>query len=74
MSSAEQLGDAPEAYEQLLDDSMDGDARRFARADAVIEQWRIVDKVLSPTEVPFIYRKGSTGPRVDRGFEWHDSM
>ncbi|MEO1061546.1 MAG: glucose-6-phosphate dehydrogenase [Actinomycetota bacterium] len=74
VSSEEQLGDAPEAYEQLLADSMDGDARRFARADAVIEQWRIVDRILRPTEAPFIYRKGSSGPRIARDFEWHDGV
>ena len=74
VSSEEQLGDAPEAYEQLLDDAMDGDARRFARSDAVIEQWRIVDRILTPTDAPFIYRKGSSGPRVEREFVWHDGV
>ncbi|MEM8904491.1 MAG: glucose-6-phosphate dehydrogenase [Actinomycetota bacterium] len=74
VSSEEQLGDAPEAYEQLLDDAMDGDARRFARADAVTEQWRIVDRILEPTEAPFIYRKGSHGPRVQRDFDWHNGF
>ncbi|MEM9034022.1 MAG: glucose-6-phosphate dehydrogenase [Actinomycetota bacterium] len=72
VSSEAVLGDAPEAYEQLLDDAMSGDARRFARADAVIEQWRIVDQILEPTELPFIYRRGSSGPRVERDFRWHN--
>lgn len=72
VSSEEVLGDAPEAYEQLLDDAMSGDARRFARADAVIEQWRIVERILEPSEAPFIYRRGTAGPRVGRDFHWHD--
>ncbi len=74
VSTEEELGDAPEAYEQLLDDAMSGDHRRFGRADAVMEQWRILDPVLEPTEVPLIYRRGSLGPRVDRSFVWHDDL
>ncbi len=71
VSSAEQLGDAPDAYQQLLDDAMDGDPRRFGRQDAVEEQWRIVEPVLG-TGQPYIYRRGSWGPRVERSVVWHD--
>ncbi|MEM7339967.1 MAG: glucose-6-phosphate dehydrogenase [Actinomycetota bacterium] len=73
-STSAALGDAPEAYEQLLDDAMDGDARRFARQDAVEEQWRIVEQALTSTELPYIYRRGSWGPRVPRTVVWHDDQ
>ncbi|MCX7619954.1 MAG: glucose-6-phosphate dehydrogenase, partial [Acidimicrobiales bacterium] len=43
----EQLfGLSDEPYERLLEDAMEGDMRRFGRADAVDEQWRIVQSVL----------------------------
>jgi glucose-6-phosphate 1-dehydrogenase len=51
-----------EAYQRLLEDAMEGDHRRFGRADGVEEQWRIVDSVLrDPPEVE-LYRKGTWGP------------
>ncbi|MCO6728925.1 hypothetical protein KQH20_31050, partial [Streptomyces sp. CHA16] len=31
------------AYQRLLEDAMEGDARRFAREDGIDQQWRIVD-------------------------------
>ena len=36
-----------EAYQRLLEDAMEGDHRRFGRADGVEEQWRIVDQILA---------------------------
>jgi glucose-6-phosphate 1-dehydrogenase len=51
-----------EPYQRLLEDAMEGDHRRFGRADGVEEQWRIVDTVLAdPPEVE-LYRKGTWGP------------
>jgi glucose-6-phosphate 1-dehydrogenase len=51
-----------EPYQRLLEDAMEGDHRRFGRADGVEEQWRIVDPVLAdPPEVE-LYRKGTWGP------------
>jgi glucose-6-phosphate 1-dehydrogenase len=51
-----------EAYQRLLEDAMDGDHRRFGRADGVEEQWRIVENVLAdPPEVE-LYRRGTWGP------------
>jgi glucose-6-phosphate 1-dehydrogenase len=56
------LGAREEAYHRLLEDAMEGDRRRFARADAVDEQWRIVDEVVAdPSEVVLYYR-GTWGP------------
>jgi glucose-6-phosphate 1-dehydrogenase len=62
VSYEETLGEGPEAYEQLLDDAMDGDAQRFARQDAVEEAWRIVDGVLDAPPPVQPYWKGTWGP------------
>jgi glucose-6-phosphate 1-dehydrogenase len=55
-------GRAADPYERLLEDAVEGDARRFAREDAVEQAWRVVDPVLSdpPPVVP--YEPGSWGP------------
>jgi len=62
VSSEEVLGGGPGDYEKLLDDAMDGDASRFARADSVERAWEIVQPVLDdpPPVVP--YFPGSWGP------------
>ncbi|MFP4635882.1 MAG: glucose-6-phosphate dehydrogenase [Nitriliruptoraceae bacterium] len=51
-----------EAYQLLLDDALDGDARLFARADGVEAAWGIVEPVLATDEPPHPYPKGSWGP------------
>ncbi len=51
-----------EAYEILLNDAMRGDLSRFARQDAVIEAWRIVDPIISNPPPCEIYYRGSSGP------------
>ncbi|HEV3365728.1 MAG TPA: glucose-6-phosphate dehydrogenase [Acidimicrobiia bacterium] len=65
-----------DAYERLLEDALEGDARRFAREDSVEEAWRVVEPVLEhpPPVVP--YEPGSWGPpEADRIIEgddcWH---
>jgi glucose-6-phosphate 1-dehydrogenase len=62
VSSEEVLGGGPGDYEKLLDDAMDGDASRFARADSVERAWEIVQPVLDdpPPVVP--YFPGTWGP------------
>jgi glucose-6-phosphate 1-dehydrogenase len=62
VSFDEVLGPRQEAYQRLLEDAMVGDARRFGRADALDEQWRIFERVIEdpPPVVP--YRKGTWGP------------
>ncbi len=62
VSYEDSLGEGPEAYEQLIDDAMDGDAQRFARQDAVEEAWRIVSPVLESPPPVKPYWKGSWGP------------
>ncbi|HEX5366938.1 MAG TPA: glucose-6-phosphate dehydrogenase [Acidimicrobiales bacterium] len=51
-----------EAYQRLLEDAMEGDHRRFGRADGVEEQWRIVDTVLRDLPPVQLYRGGTWGP------------
>lgn len=78
MSVAESFGEGPEAYERLLNDALVGDARLFARQDAVEEAWRIFDDVLAAETPVADYAQGSWGPAsADRllapGDEWHDA-
>jgi glucose-6-phosphate 1-dehydrogenase len=50
------------AYEALIDDAIDRDPARFARADYVDEAWRILDPVLrEPARIHF-YEPDSWGP------------
>jgi glucose-6-phosphate 1-dehydrogenase len=69
-------GRAADPYERLLDDALEGDARRFAREDSVEEAWRVVDPVLQCPEPVALYEPGSWGPpEADRIIEgddcWH---
>ena len=59
--------DIPEAYERLLQDSLEGDASLFIRSDHIEEAWRIVAPLLDGqkdqgTPRPQIYEPGSWGP------------
>ncbi len=66
-----------EAYQRLLEDAMEGDARRFAREDGIDQQWRIVDDVLTDHPPVDLYHSGTWGPAAadrlaaDVG-GWHD--
>ena len=51
-----------EAYQRLLEDAMEGDARRFAREDGIDQQWRIVDPVLTDHHPVALYHPGTWGP------------
>jgi glucose-6-phosphate 1-dehydrogenase len=51
-----------EAYQRLLEDAMEGDHRRFGRADSVEEQWRIVEPLLRDPPQVELYRRGTWGP------------
>ena len=53
---------AEQPYERLLEDAMIGDTRRFGRADAVDEQWHIVQAVLDRPAPVRIYEPGTWGP------------
>jgi glucose-6-phosphate 1-dehydrogenase len=56
------FGVTDEPYERLIEDAMEGDMRRFGRADAVDEQWRIVQSVLDHPSPVLRYEPGSWGP------------
>jgi glucose-6-phosphate 1-dehydrogenase len=56
------FGQRAEAYQRLIEDAMEGDARRFGRADALEEQWRIVDQVVADPPEVRLYHKGTWGP------------
>jgi glucose-6-phosphate 1-dehydrogenase len=71
----EALGERQEAYERLLDDVLDGEARRFARTDTVQEAWRIVQPALDHPSPIHPYARGSWGPNeqntVVGHHHWH---
>jgi glucose-6-phosphate 1-dehydrogenase len=56
------FGKRSEAYQRLLEDALDGDTRRFGRADNIAEQWRIVDDLLNDPHPVRIYEPGTWGP------------
>jgi glucose-6-phosphate 1-dehydrogenase len=56
------FGQSEEPYERLLEDAMQGDARRFGRSDSVDEQWRIVDGLLHLPPQLHLYDPGTWGP------------
>jgi glucose-6-phosphate 1-dehydrogenase len=62
VSFDEVLGQRQEAYQRLLEDAMAGDARRFGRADALEEQWRIFDAALANPHPVSLYHRGTWGP------------
>jgi glucose-6-phosphate 1-dehydrogenase len=59
---SEELGEAPEPYERLLSDAMQGDASHFTREDSVEETWRIVEPLLEAPPPVEPYQPGSWGP------------
>ena len=57
----------PEAYERLLQDSLEGDASLFIRSDHIEEAWRVADPFLQGLErqgaqQPQAYEPGTWGP------------
>ena len=62
----------PEAYERLLQDSLEGDASLFIRSDHIEEAWRIVDTLIQGQDSrdmprPQVYTPGSWGPEAADG-------
>ena len=64
MSFDEVFGERQEAYQRLLEDAMVGDTRRFGRADALVEQWRIFEPALADPHPVSLYHQGTWGPSV----------
>ena len=66
------------AYEELLNDALQGESGRFARQDYVEESWRIVDPVLDDATPVYEYAPGTWGPaeaaRVEPEGGWVNPM
>lgn len=64
------------AYQRLLGDAMRGDQMLFARTDAVISAWRVVERVLTEKTPLAFYAPGSRGPQAAENFipgaAWHE--
>jgi glucose-6-phosphate 1-dehydrogenase len=73
------FGERQGAYQRLLEDAMAGDTRRFGRADALDEQWRIFEPAIAHPHPVSFYHRGTWGPSVaevlaaDRG-GWHEPL
>ena len=79
VSFAEVLGARQEAYQRLIEDAMTGDARRFGRADALDEQWRIFEKALDSPHPVSLYHRGTWGPSAAETLTagvggWHEPL
>lgn len=77
MDFADEGGDGPTPYEQLLTAALRGDHSEFARQDSVEETWRIVQPLLDDPPQVIGYAQGSWGPpeavALLRGVDdWHD--
>ncbi|MFC7219237.1 glucose-6-phosphate dehydrogenase [Streptomyces polyrhachis] len=59
---ARELGPAMPPYERLMLAALTGDSRPFARQDAIVESWRIVQPLLSYPPPVHPYPVGSWGP------------
>ena len=75
----EVFGRRAEAYQRLLEDATEGDHRRFGRADAIEEQWRIVDGIVADPPPVHLYDKGTWGPVEADALTadvdgWHDPL
>ncbi len=62
MDFAEEGGEGPTPYEQLLHGAMHGDRSHFIREDAVEETWRIVQPLIDEPPPVDGYKPGSWGP------------
>ena len=65
------------AYQRLLEDAIEGDARRFSRRDGLEQQWRILDDVLQDHDEVQLYDEGTWGPEAADELAapmggWHD--
>jgi len=79
VSFAEVFGARQEAYQRLLEDAMVGDARRFGRADALDEQWRIFGPALANPHPVSLYHRGTWGPSAAETLAagaggWHEPL
>jgi glucose-6-phosphate 1-dehydrogenase len=62
MSFAEEGGEGPTPYENLLQAALEGDSSHFTRQDNVEECWRIFQPLLDHPPKAITYPQGSWGP------------
>ncbi|MGK2950015.1 MAG: glucose-6-phosphate dehydrogenase [Acidimicrobiales bacterium] len=79
VSFDEVFGERQEAYHRLLEDAMVGDERRFGRADALDEQWRIFEQALAQPHPVSLYHRGTWGPSAAETLAagvggWHEPL
>ena len=79
VTQEELFGDTDQPYVRLLQDAMEGDARRFGRHDGVDEQWRIVQRVLDDPPPVHLYYSGTWGPPEAEALAapyggWHEPL
>jgi len=79
VSFHEVFGERQGAYQRLLEDAMVGDTRRFGRADALDEQWRIFEPALAQPHPVSLYHRGTWGPSVADALAagvggWHEPL
>ncbi len=77
MDFAEEGGEGPTPYEELLHAAMCGDRSHFARQDSVEETWRIMQPLLDTPPAVEVYEPGSWGPDSSNRLVahlggWHD--
>jgi len=63
VSYDEVFGRREAAYQRLLEDALEGVARRFGREDSLDQQWRIVEQVIEHHDDVDLYAEGSWGPK-----------
>ena len=64
MDFAEEGGEGPTPYEQLLHGAMHGDRSHFIREDAVEETWRIVQPLIDRPTTGRALRAGQLGAEI----------
>ena len=79
VSFDEVFGERDDAYQRLLEDAMVGEARRFGRADALEEQWRIFEAALADPHPVSLYHRGTWGPSAAETLAagvggWHEPL
>lgn len=77
MTFADEGGEAPTPYENLLEAALNGDAAAFTRQDNVEEKWRLLTPLLEHPPPVIPYEQGTWGPKeADKllnGFGgWHE--
>jgi glucose-6-phosphate 1-dehydrogenase len=60
--ATESAADAMSPYERLLGDALVGDGTLFAREDAILAEWRVVDGILGDVVPVHTYAPGTWGP------------